>query len=905
MNISKLFSRKKIKNFCTKGVFSLLLSVFFLGGIFPVLSVLSQNPEISGVEHSYAADTPSPASASTGGTASSSSAGSDTASTTTWQQDAQSGTASIKLKQKISEFASLLISIFTPILAILIKLIESLMSDSYIMGTNGTSGVPIAQVLYELWLVFRDIMNYLFILILLFFAFMNVIAPIADNDNFALKTVLPKMIMAIVVINMTWFGARVVFDVVDVSARVVFGLPQAIMEGSPYAKALDPSENSCTINPNGVKNKFVEIKGLCKPAYVNLNSPKKEGCYITKDKIKYKKGSCFYFEPDEDDEKNDPNGCGKFISKNGVKYYSPECSTYKSEILKSEGEKNALALLIKKSTESKGAACKAGKNNTVTDKTKCERLTQKIKTLKKIEANEKLKGAVNYGPLTVYWADFSYDDFNQGTIAPMFAFSIMQIQNLPRIANTDYQKLTNEGTGWSTLVINVLISLVIMIILLVLFALMVINLFFRIIVLWVNIIFSPFYGLIIFQEQLNLPDSSSDYLGLAAFIKHAFAPVIMGVPLVIGFIMITVGKQYGIVKEGGNFGIDTPLVDNVSNLHQLFYYVLSIVVLWVGGVKAIEATSSEFVQNNMLNPIKDGVESAAKFVATAPMYINFIPVAGKDGPADLNLKQLMNMSGDISRLRDQRSSQERQDIMGGSNASQFTTKYSSELGRLQRDDKEKTKNLLTQLSKTGGNKGAGVEINRFTHADDMMKVLSGLSTVQEAQALLSSTGAPAGRQEAATLLTEAKKIKGVSGSVSKTPDDKKDDDKKTGDKKGDSGNTDTPKKVSERKVEEVIGENQKYLNKNSSTQFDQKKDYTVKIINNIGKNAQKYEKESDQKKYIKEMIKELKTKVVGKNDDETAEIHAMIDEISKKDIKKISNISLSDAENLIPDDKKV
>ena len=900
MNIQKIFTRKKIQKFLKKFVFSLLIAVFFVGGISPLYSMFSGNPEISGTESAYADSVEGSANAGAGANAGATTSASSgtTATTKTWQEQAQSGEMGIKLKQKIAEFSSLMISIFTPIIAILVKLIESLMSDSYIMGVNGNdSGIPIAQVLYELWLVFRDIMNYLFILILLFFAFMNVIAPIADNDNFALKTILPKMIMAIVVINLTWFGARVVFDVVDVSARVVFGLPQAIMD-TTGGSALNPKDNPCIVSAGEGTNKFAGIKGLCDAAYVNLNTLEKKNCTKTIDGKVYTKGSCFYFEP-----KGDEPGC-----ENPIKgYFPPTCNTYKTEVVPGEGEKGAFSALFTELNTKKTKVCTEDAKKK--DISECKNVEAKIKRINKIIQQGGLKKAVNYGPITVYWRDFNYERFNQGTIAPLFAFSIMQIQNLPRIAKNQHQELTKEGTGWSTLVINILVSLVIMIILLVLFALMVVNLFFRVIVLWINIIFSPFYGLLIFKEQLGLDGAESEYLGLSAFIKHAFAPVIMGLPLVVGFIMITVGKQYGVIEEGGNFGIDTPMIDNVSNLHQLFYYVMAIVVLWVGGVKAIEATSSEFVNSTFISPIKDGVTSAAKFVATAPMYINFIPVAGKDGAMhDMNLKQLSNMSGDIGRLRDQRSSRERQEIMGGSDATKYTTNYSTQIKNVQRNDsdKAKAKEILETLSKSGGANNIESKMSLLTQEKDFKALLSGITNTQEAQALLGAMGADASLQKAEILLEEAKKVPGV-GTV-KTPktdekDKKEDEDKKDG-KTNDVKKTKTPEPVSERKIDEVIGKSQKYLKKTSSTTFDEKKKYTVNIINTIGENADKYEKESDKKKYIKEMMQELKKKVLGKNDNETEEIYAMIDEIAKQDIKKISTISVTDAEKLIPDDKK-
>jgi hypothetical protein len=569
----KIFSKftsgiKKIRKISTKLIFGFLLTIFATGALSPLLFVFTENPNLNiATEQTFAED--------------------PKISNEEALKKAAKGDMSADVKQKIAEFASLIISVFTPIIAVMIKLIESLLSDDYIMGTSGGE-TKIAQVLYELWIVFRDVMNYLFIVILLFFAFMNVVSAIpgVGGDNYQLKTVLPKMILAIVVINLTWFGARVVFDVVDVSTRIVFGLPQAM--AGDYMK-LDDKE--CKVEKSKENTKYAYISGLCYPAYVHNDKPE-EG--TTK--------------KDED---------------------------YSQEVTTGANAKKDIGTLIKE----------ANKDG---DK-------EKEAYLKSIQESESFKGVVDYGPITVYWTDFNYDRFNQGTIVPMFAFSLMQVQNLPRIANNEGKGLGEEGTGWSTLVINVLVALVIMIILIVLFALIVINLFFRVIVLWINIIFSPFMGLKIFSSELKFDAPENSYIGLAAFLKHAFAPVIMGLPLVIGFIMIVVGKKYDMVAENGSIGIATPMIDGVSNLHQLFYYVMCIAVLWVGGVKAIEATTSDFVRENLISPISSGVESAAKFIAKSPMYINFIPVAGKDqhdNDAKLSLNNLLELSNNIGTARD-------------------------------------------------------------------------------------------------------------------------------------------------------------------------------------------------------------------------------------------------------------
>ncbi len=796
---------KKLKTLAKKIVLSSLMAVFFVGGMMPMLSAVSDNfSEISGVESAYA-EQPT----ATAGTADVEKASKTVDKTVT------------DMKKKISDFASILISIFTPIIAILVKLIESLMSDDYIMGTNGGDGnSAIAQVLYELWIVFRDVMNYLFILILLFFAFKNVVSPLSDDDSYALKTVLPKMIMAIVIINMTWFGARVVFDVVDVSARIVFGLPQAILEGSnnnAYLKALDAKSPESQCKKGNAENGIPTMQGMCAVAYINLNSQE------TKVKVKD----------------------------------AGENSTSMSE-LKEKRSKQAAATCAAEGTES--SACRSEQ--------------KAVAKIEEISKRKNLRGAIDYGPVTVYWEDFNYERFNQGTITPFFAFSLMQVQNLPRIAKSGLSKIENEGTGWSTLIINVLVALVIMLVLIVLFAMMVINLFFRVIILWINIIFSPFYGLMVFKDQLGIDEGgASDYIGLSAFIKHAFAPVIMGLPLVIGFIMIGVGKQHGLVEENGTIGIDTPLIDGVSNLHQLFYYVMAIAVLWVGGVKAIEATTSDMVQSTFIAPIQEMATTAAKFVVKSPMYINFIPIAGDlngdaEGGTSLSLRNLSQLSNQLGRGRE---SDALANIGGGSRSGDNIQNYeaNNSIYTTHKDDsdfKEFAKKIGEAVK--AGNKN-GITTAQQSHPNFAGAIDPSMPR-GSLEALAKLGGVTVGAGAISTMANQ------LSPTASRDSND------------ANSGNTDTPRPQDITLNDITIFNNNKDRLKGSSTPIDDKKEYIAGIVDEA---VDKYSASTDsEKKQVLDSLKPLLTRSVLKGQS-NAETDAIQEYVKKLIAYKKSNLA--------------
>lgn len=520
------------------------------------------------------------------------------------------------IRAKVSEIASLFVGLFVPLIAILVKFIGVLMGDDYIFGNAGSDGNNIAQLLYELWDIVRTIVNYGFLLMLLFYAVMNIVPW--GTDDYNIKNVLPSLVLAIVVVNLTWFGVRVVFDVVDVTSRIVYGLPEALTAGEKNAElsrkcVLSTKANQKDVFEDGSKEPKAEA------------TQKSEGDHI------YVHGNCYpayvgvHFE--------------KALSGNSV--YTEKDANIDDKIERLKDQKKDASESVQKSID------------------------KQIENLNAIKEQVKNGGGVvDYGTMVIYWTDFDYDKFDESGIAQLFAFSIMQIQNLPRTAYSNISNLAlkkdgvvqdiKEGStgGWTALFINTVASLIIMVLVGLLFVMMLINLFFRVIILWVNIIASPLMAFqIAWKGPGNGANPASDFLGAAVFLKHAFAPVIMGIPLVIGFIMITIGKSHDFVMDGqsGNVTDFTgPLIDGIHDVHQLFFYIMTIAILWIGGVKAVEATTAEFVQSTFISPIKGGVESIAGAIAKAPLYMQFIPVGDvdKDSPG-VEKASLSNIFSDI------------------------------------------------------------------------------------------------------------------------------------------------------------------------------------------------------------------------------------------------------------------
>lgn len=107
---------------------------------------------------------------------------------------------------------------------------------------------------------------------------------------------------------------------------------------------------------------------------------------------------------------------------------------------------------------------------------------------------------------------------------------------------------------------------------------MVVAFFVRIPVLWITMAFMPFALLdwVIPNERITqgIPGKIRDQ-----FIKAAFLPAFVAVPLTVGFILINAGAK---MQGGGLERIPFPLLSGIDNFWQLLWLLISLAVLYTG-----------------------------------------------------------------------------------------------------------------------------------------------------------------------------------------------------------------------------------------------------------------------------------------------------------------------------------
>lgn len=115
-----------------------------------------------------------------------------------------------------------------------------LLDNSLLFG-NGME-----ERLRDIWIPIRNLVNMLFVIILVGIALYNVLGLGEDNSNYSIKSTLPKIIVGIIAINFSFLGMKVFLDGVNVLTASIFSLPtqvgqgldQIVAEGSSYEKQL-------------------------------------------------------------------------------------------------------------------------------------------------------------------------------------------------------------------------------------------------------------------------------------------------------------------------------------------------------------------------------------------------------------------------------------------------------------------------------------------------------------------------------------------------------------------------------------------------------------------------------------------------------------------------------------------
>lgn len=173
-----------------------------------------------------------------------------------------------------SKFFGGMIEIFTVLNWLALAVVQGLLNPDFIFGAQLPSGVrPMELILNQIWIVSRDIVNGIFAFMLLAFGVYMIVSGAEKGVGGMIKEKAPKFVIAVVLVNFSWFFPRVILDMANVGQAVIYQLPSLMVGPSTKCiAAIEPGRD-------GVKGTGDDIKKPCDFVWkVRLFPPTADEC---------------------------------------------------------------------------------------------------------------------------------------------------------------------------------------------------------------------------------------------------------------------------------------------------------------------------------------------------------------------------------------------------------------------------------------------------------------------------------------------------------------------------------------------------------------------------------------------------------------------------------------------------
>ncbi len=416
-------------------------------------------------------------------------------------------------------------------------------------------GAGMETVLNNIWIPIRNLVNILFILVLVGIALYNVLGLGEEGGEYAIKSALPKIIAALIVINFSFLGIKVLLDGVNALTISILALP-----------------NEMGLQPGDIESPSKEH--FCQGIFPGAKFYGDDKKLQTKSKI--------------DDEmwlvehRAVAQSMGVPIS---------------AEVKTKEGILGEIESYFNNTKAKNGAEMKviAGEE------------AQKMEYSAYCVAEQ--DGDTTELVLTDQGKKY-YGTFNSKNAAMVLAMNFNKLGYL-EIPDVNAKNAKD-------LLMNALFSLIIYITLTASFFALFFVLLFRIVFMWVAIAISPILVLLLFSPTIKEKLGGGVGEVADKFMKNAFAPVPVALALTVGFIMLKAVQTSFDTSTAVSLGMSPTLsfpVTGLSTPQDLIVMTGTIAVIWMGVFGAAEGTLAEGITNS----IKGGVEKVGKGLATLPI----------------------------------------------------------------------------------------------------------------------------------------------------------------------------------------------------------------------------------------------------------------------------------------------
>ncbi|MBT6069065.1 hypothetical protein HOG48_04890 [Candidatus Peregrinibacteria bacterium] len=486
--------------------------------------------------------------------------------------------------QKWGQFLALIGSLINVVLWVVISFVSDLLSNDFIFGAN------MEDMLLSIWQTVRNLVNIVFVFVLLVIAFYNVVS--IDTEKFSLKKSLGKVAIALILVNFSYFAAKVVLDVANVLTTAVFAIPRDIIAETDLATSDEQILEMCWKRSyfdegtgGALEEDFPPETIMEEPDTGRRYALVKLNCHI-------------------------PNLVRIQMFGQGVdKAENIEDAGGDPPIVASEYEGLKVLLLYKDS-------------EAVDENSQVINITEK--------ENEALRGAdIDQINNALAKARLEVDDFGKDTITMVLAKTLFDLNKLSEVtaaASKSFMAMTISG----------IVNLTLLLLYGVMFVAMFIVLLFRVVYLWVCIAFSPLVALTFVFKDFGLDMGEFDIQKI--FIQYAFVPVKMGVAISAGTLMIFKANQ--MVEKGdvaevsqSSTAFDIPLsfMVNETSVQKLMWQIATVAVMWIAIKWSMKDLSGPV--STITDKIFGYVGSLGNIAARTPLVLPIAPYfdSKKDG----------------------------------------------------------------------------------------------------------------------------------------------------------------------------------------------------------------------------------------------------------------------------------
>lgn len=471
--------------------------------------------------------------------------------------------ATAEFKDLLYSFGALFVaigSLVNMVIWIVIGFIGDLLSNDFIFS-NGME-----ETLLEVWKLVRNLVNIVFVFVLLVIAFVNIVS--IDPSQFEIKKLLGKVAIALVLVNFSYFAGKVVIDLSNILTTAVFALPRDIMIASGlYTNDLGESGLIC--------KKKVKVAEDDTSTGVVTDS-------VTNEKYKMLEVKCVVpnFVEIQMNEAASENGAVEITEWAGIqvslKYKDPD--------------------------------------NPTDDGIDISALDRKLKD----------------GTLTVDQYDsqsekaaFTADKIGKESIAMVLGNTMLNLNNLTQVA-------AGTGSSFFGLTLTGITNLALLLLYATLFVMIFVVLLFRVVILWVCMAFSPIIALNYVFKDLGIEMGSFDlqkYFFEYAFAPVKMG-IVLSVGVVMVFTGNKIEASENASKaalEAGQTVVHVPIDSILSDMstQKLMWNIATIAIMWMAVKWAGESISGP--GKSWVDKITGTVASFGELIAAAPGAIPLSP----------------------------------------------------------------------------------------------------------------------------------------------------------------------------------------------------------------------------------------------------------------------------------------